>query len=139
VEERRDYVLHLIDLLKVRSRSTLEIPQQARVYLADELEYDADATAKHWKDPETSARLSVVRDALDAVEAWEPAAIEAALRAAAVTAGVGFGKVAQPLRIALTGSAASPGIDQVGVLLGRERTLARIDAARERLALSGAQ
>jgi glutamyl-tRNA synthetase len=139
VEERRDYVLHLIDLLRVRSRSTLEIPEQARVYLADELEYDAEATAKHWKDPETSARLAVVRGALAGVDAWEPAAIEAALRGAAVTAGVGFGKVAQPLRIALTGSAASPGIDQVGVLLGRERTLARIDAARERLAVSGAQ
>jgi glutamyl-tRNA synthetase len=138
-EERRDYVLHLIDLLKVRSRSTLEIPQQARVYLADELEYDAAAVAKHWKDPETSARLGVVRDALAGVEAWEPAAIETALRAAAETAGVGFGKVAQPLRIALTGSAASPGIDQVGVLLGRQRTLARVDAARERLAVNQAQ
>ena len=139
VEGRRDYVLHLIDLLKVRSRSTLEIPQQARVYLADELEYDAEATARHWKDPETSARLGLVRDALAGVEAWEPTAIEAALRGAAQSARVGFGKVAQPLRIALTGSAASPGIDQVGMLLGRERTLARIDAARERLAAKGAQ
>jgi glutamyl-tRNA synthetase len=47
--------------------------------------------------------------------------------------------VAQPLRIALTGSAASPGIDQVGVLLGRDRTLARIDAAREWLAVNAAR
>ena len=140
IEDRQEYVLHLIDLLKVRSRTTLEIPQQARVYLVDEMEYDAEATAKHWKDAaETSARLGTVRDALAGVDPWEPAAIEAALRAAAVPAGVGFGKVAQPLRIALTGSAASPGIDQVGVLLGRDRTLARIDAARERLAMSAAQ
>jgi len=133
VAGREEYVLHLIDLLKVRTRSTLEIPQQARVYLADAVEYDEAATAKHWKDPETSARLAAVRDALAAVEPWAPAEIEAALRTAAEGVGVGFGKVAQPLRIALTGSAASPGIDQVAILLGRERTLARIDAARARL------
>jgi glutamyl-tRNA synthetase len=140
IAEREEYVLHLIDLLKVRSRSTLEIPQQARVYLSDGVEYDPEATAKHWKDAaETSQRLETVRDALAGVDPWEPAAIEAALRAAAQTAGVGFGKVAQPLRIALTGSAASPGIDQVGVLLGRGRTLARIDAAREWLAVNAAQ
>ena len=139
IEDRRDYVVHLIELLKVRSRSTLEIPQQARIYLVDEIEYDEAAAAKHWKDPETSSRLGVVRDALAGVEAWESAPIEAALRAAAETAGVGFGKVAQPLRIALTGSAASPGIDQVAILLGRERTLSRIDAARERLAMSQTQ
>jgi glutamyl-tRNA synthetase len=134
VEGREEYVLHLIEVLKVRSRSTLEIPQQARVYLADAVEYDEAAVAKHWKDAETAPRLRAVRDALAALEPWAPAEIEAALRGAAEGLGVGFGKVAQPLRIALTGSAASPGIDQVGVLLGRERAIGRIDAALERLA-----
>jgi glutamyl-tRNA synthetase len=47
---------------------------------------------------------------------------------------VGLGKIAQPLRLALTGSAASPGIDFVVAAMGRERVLRRIDAARERLA-----
>jgi glutamyl-tRNA synthetase len=46
--------------------------------------------------------------------------------------------VAQPLRVALTGSAASPGIDHVVFLLGRQQALARIDRARERIGASGA-
>jgi glutamyl-tRNA synthetase len=134
VEARRDWLVHLLEQLKVRARSIHEIPRMARVYLADEVEYDADSVAKQWKDPATAERLGVSRDALQALEPWTVEAIEPALRAAAERAGVGFGKVAQPLRVALTGSSASPGIDHVVYLLGREGALRRIDRARERLA-----
>jgi glutamyl-tRNA synthetase len=130
VEPRRAWLLHLIGLLAARARSVLEIPAQARLYLTDEVPYDADDVARQWKDAEAaSARLAAVREALAAVEPWSVEAIEAGLRGAAERAGVGFGKVAQPLRVALTGSAASPGIDHVAFLLGRERSLLRIDAA----------
>ncbi len=74
-----------------------------------------------------------MREVVAGLEPWSPEAIEGGLRAAAEAAGTGFGKIAQPLRVALTGSAASPGIDHVVFLLGRERTLARIDRAVERL------
>ncbi|HEU4452597.1 MAG TPA: glutamate--tRNA ligase family protein, partial [Longimicrobium sp.] len=135
VESRRDWLLALVDQLKVRSRTLPEIVPQARVFLADELEYDPDAVAKVWKDPaESAARLGVVREALEGLEPWEAGAVDGALRAAAERAGVGLGKVAQPLRLALTGSAASPGIDFVVAAMGRERVLRRIDAARARLA-----
>ncbi|HEX6036508.1 glutamate--tRNA ligase [Longimicrobium sp.] len=133
VETRRDWLLHLLELIKVRVRKTTEIPAQARVYLTDEVFYDPGAVEKQWKDPATSERLGAVRDALRAVEPWTLEGIEGALRAAAEGLGVGFGKVAQPLRVALTGSAASPGIDHVVYLLGRDRALARIDHARERI------
>jgi glutamyl-tRNA synthetase len=53
--------------------------------------------------------------------------MEASLRQLAEQRGIGAGKLCQPLRVALTGSAASPGIFDVLVLLGRERSLARID------------
>jgi glutamyl-tRNA synthetase len=133
-EARRDWLLHLLEQLKVRARGIYEIPKMARVYLAGEVEYDADSVAKQWKDPATAERLGVARDALHALEPWTVEAIEPALRAAAERVGVGFGKVAQPLRVALTGSSASPGIDHVVYLLGREGALRRIDRARERLA-----
>jgi glutamyl-tRNA synthetase len=134
IEARRDWLLHLLELLKVRARSVNEIPQMARVYLADEVEYDADAVAKQWKDPHTAERLGRVRQALQGLEPWTVEAIEPALRAAAESLGVGFGKVAQPLRVALTGSSASPGIDHVVYLLGREGAVRRIDRAVERMA-----
>jgi glutamyl-tRNA synthetase len=132
-DARPAWLLALVDALKVRSRSTLEIAPQARPLIGETVEYDEAAVAKHWKDPATAERLKAVRDVLGTLEPWTPEAIEPALREAAENAGMGFGKVAQPLRVALTGSAASPGIDQVLWVMGRERALARIDAALRRI------
>jgi glutamyl-tRNA synthetase len=138
VEGRRDWLLHVIELLKVRARKVEEIRDQSRVFFGDAVRYDPDSVAKQWKNPATADRLLAVRTALETVEPWTVEAIEAALRAAAEGLGVGFGKVAQPLRVALTGSAASPGIDHVVFLLGRGQALARIDRARERIGPTGA-
>jgi glutamyl-tRNA synthetase len=133
LETRRGWLLHLLELLKVRARKIEEIRDQSRIFFGDAVEYDPDSVAKQWKDPATADRLLAVRTALEGLQPWTVEAIEAGLRAAAEGLGVGFGKVAQPLRVALTGSAASPGIDHVVFLLGRERALARIDRARERI------
>jgi glutamyl-tRNA synthetase len=141
VEARHDWLRTLIDLLKPRSRTTLDMAVQARIYLAPAVEeYEAEAVAKHWsREPEAvEARLLAVRDALREVEPWEPAAVEARLREVAERQGVGFGKVVHPLRLALVGSSASPGIDAVVALLGPEVVAERIDAAVERIRSAGA-
>ncbi len=120
----------LLDLLKVRARTTDEIVRQAIPYVADGFEYDADAVAKQWKDKTASSEiLFATREALSAAPAWEAEPLEVALRAVAEAKGMGAGKIFQPLRVALTGSAASPGMFDVLTLLGRDRSLARIDAA----------
>ena len=139
VEARREWLLHLLELLKVRARSVNEIPAMARIYFTDHVAYDPDAVAKQWKDPLTAERLGIVRDALASLEPWTVEAIEGALRGAAERAGVGFGRVAQPLRVALTGSSASPGIDHVVYLLGRAGALERIGRARAELSAGMAQ
>jgi glutamyl-tRNA synthetase len=61
-----------------------------------------------------------------AVTDWSAGALEDAVRRVAEDAGIGLGKVAQPLRAALTGRTTSPGIFDVLALLGREESLARI-------------
>jgi glutamyl-tRNA synthetase len=125
----------LLELLRVRSRTIDELVQQAVPYLRDALEFDEEAVAKQWmKDPAAAdALLAGAREALAALPAWEPSAMEPALRAEAERRGVGAGKLFQPLRVALTGVAATPGIFDVLDLLGRERSLARIDEARARI------
>jgi glutamyl-tRNA synthetase len=138
LEARPPWLVTLIDLLKVRARSTLEIAPQARALLGDGVTYDEAAVAKQWRDPATADRLLAVREALAAAEPWTPEAMEPVLRGVAERLGVGLGKVAQPLRVALTGSAASPGIDQVLWLMGREKALGRIDSAVAHIASSGA-
>ncbi|MDN5862998.1 MAG: glutamate--tRNA ligase, partial [Salinisphaera sp.] len=89
---------------------------------------DEKAAAKHIKAP-AGERLAEMRAALADLAGWTPEAIHAAVHAVAAAAEVGMGKVAQPIRVAVTGTAVSPPIDQTLWLLGREKTLARLDAA----------
>ncbi|MFL5580001.1 MAG: glutamate--tRNA ligase [Gemmatimonadaceae bacterium] len=131
---RRDWYLRLLDLLRVRARTVDDIVRQARPYFRDEIEYDREAVEKQWKDAAATADvLAAAADRLRTVPAWEPEPMEASLRALADERGVAGGKVFQPLRVALTGFAVSPGIFDVLVMLGRERAIARIDRAAERL------
>ncbi len=127
---RGAWYLGLIDLLKVRARTLDELARQATPYLRVTIAYDPEAVEKQWKDrPATRNLLVAVRDTLTTTDPWEPGPMEANLRRVADQHGVGAGKLFQPLRVALTGSAASPGIFDVLLLLGRERSLERIDAA----------
>ena len=121
-----------VDLLKVRARTIDDIVRQAEPYFRETITYDPDAVAKQWKDRAgTASVLAQVRDALADVTQWDPAVMEEALRVLAERLGLGekAGKVFQPLRVALTGLAASPGIFDVLQMLGRDRALARIDDA----------
>ena len=129
---RREWLLALLELLKVRARTVDDIVAQSSPYFLDVIAYNPDAVAKQWKDrASTVASLRGIRDALAALPAWEPGAMEAELRALAERMGLGdkAAKLFQPLRVALTGESASPGIFDVLAILGRERSLTRLDAA----------
>jgi glutamyl-tRNA synthetase len=130
VDERAGWLYGLIDLLKVRSRRIDDIVRQAAPFLRDKIEYEDDAVAKAWKDRESTREiLAAARAALAASSSWTGEALEQALRQLAEERGLGAGKLFGPLRVALTGQAASPGIFDVLTLLGRDRSLERVDAA----------
>jgi glutamyl-tRNA synthetase len=134
---RREWYRRLLDLLRVRARTVDDVVRQAVPYFVDDVEYDPDAVANQWKDRAASADiLRALRDELAALEAWEPAALEDRLRQLGERRGLAAGKLFQPLRVALTGVAVSPGIFDVLDLLGRETSLRRIDRALEELSRS---
>jgi glutamyl-tRNA synthetase len=89
--------------------------------------YEDNAVAKHWaKDPDAAVdRLERLDAAFDAAD-WDAESLESALRALGEQIGVGAGKLIHPLRVALTGNMASPGIFDVLVILGRERSKQRV-------------
>ncbi len=121
--------------LAPRSRTFGDMARLSRPYIGPVREYDAKATRRNWyRDPAaTTAVLSAVRDRLAATP-WEAAALETELRGLAGELEVGAGKVFQPLRVALTGVAASPGIFDVLLILGRERSVRRVERALGRIA-----
>ena len=134
LEERREWYLSLIDLLKTRARRIPDLVDLARPFLTEEVEFDPKAVAKHWfKAPaEVLEQLIALRTALEAAT-WEPEALEEVIRGYAEEISVGAGRVIHPLRVAVTGRDASPGIFEVLTFLGRVTVLARLDDAIARL------
>jgi glutamyl-tRNA synthetase len=132
LEQRHEWFVSLLELLKVRARTIDDIVRQAEPFFRGAITYDPDAVAKQWKDrAATTEILLQAREVLAAEPEWTAASMEEALRALAERLGFGekAGRVFQPLRVALTGLAASPGIFDVLLALGRDRALTRIDDA----------
>jgi glutamyl-tRNA synthetase len=125
--QRMPWYLRLLDLLRVRARTIDEIVRQALPYFQESVQFDPAATAKHWSDGARDL-VQAARERL-AASSWDAAALEETLRELAQSRGIGAGALFQPLRVALTGSSASPGIFDVLVLLGRDVSLNRLDAA----------
>jgi glutamyl-tRNA synthetase len=111
-----------------RAKTMKEMAQNSRFFFIDRIEIDAKAAAKHLAG-DAVPTLSAVRARLAALPQWDAAAIHTALNDLASERQSGLGKIAQPVRVAVTGTAVSPPIDATLELLGRERALARIDAA----------
>jgi glutamyl-tRNA synthetase len=113
--------------LRERSKTLVEMAELARPFFVESVSVDEKAAAKHL-DAGGKASLAKARQALAAVSPWSAQAIDGALKSVAETAGVGLGKVAQPVRVAVTGSTVSPGIGETLELIGKDASLRRIDA-----------
>ncbi len=112
--------------LKLRAKTLEELTDNSSVYLENRpLELTPDAAGL--LDGEGGARLVRLASVLAQTESWDREALESAVRAFAEREGVKLGKVAQPLRAALTGATVSPGIFEVLAILGRNESLARVN------------
>ena len=116
----------LMPALKERAKTLTELGDAA-AFLAQPLPLPFEPKAKALLTPEVRLMLRDVAGALEKTD-FSPPAIDATLRAFADTTGRKLGQVAQPLRAALTGSTASPGIDLTLAALGKEEALARLHA-----------
>jgi glutamyl-tRNA synthetase len=121
----------VVNLQKTRARTIPAIAETSLRYLVDPVQYDGPAVQKHWlKEAEATREiLAAERKVIAGADPFDAETLEAGLRAVAKSREVGFGKVIGPLRVALLGVQDSPGIFDVILLLGRERSIQRIDAA----------
>ncbi|MFB9066658.1 glutamate--tRNA ligase [Pseudofulvimonas gallinarii] len=118
--------------MRERAQTLAEMAGKSRHWYAPLQGFDEAAAGKHLVAA-AAAPLRAVHAKLAAVDDWRIDTVHAALVDAAAELQVGMGKVAQPLRVAITGSAASPSIDVTVYLAGRDRALQRIDDALARI------
>ncbi len=112
-----------------RTKTLKEMALASRFFFTDALDYDAKAVAKHLTAA-ARAMLATLRERLAALAAWDAPSIHGTIEALAAELAVGLGKVAQPLRVAVSGGTVSPPIDATLALLGRARPLARLEPGR---------
>ncbi len=118
----------VIVALRDRVHTLKEMAERAKIWYGPISEWDDKAVAKHLKNDSAVAVLEAAKELL-ADCAWQPEPIHQVIEQVAAKLGLGMGKVAQPLRVAMTGTQVSPSIDYTIYLAGRGPALGRIDSA----------
>jgi glutamyl-tRNA synthetase len=127
--DERGTVTAVAPLIQERAKRLTEVAPQVRFLLQEHLTIEPASWDKVMTTPEAPIALAGAVAALEGLEVWSVAAIEAALRGMLAAAGLSAGKGLQPVRVAITGSSVSPPLFESLAALGRERSLARIAAA----------
>ena len=118
-----------VDAQRERAKTLLEIVENSKMFYGD-ITLDEKAAKKHLR-PVVGEPLTKLRDEFVSQKDWQGSALHKVIETVAASFELNMGKIAQPLRVAITGSGASPSIDVTLDLVGRERTLARLDKALE--------
>jgi glutamyl-tRNA synthetase len=118
----------IVESQRERSKTLKEMALASRFFFEAPASYDEKAARKNL-NAETKPLLEQARAALAGLTEWTAPAIHGAIQALAEQTGAGLGKIAQPLRVAVSGGGVSPPIDQTLAILGRVETLARVDRA----------
>lgn len=124
----------LVDLVKVqaeRCKTLSEICEKSRYFYQDVIVYDEDAVEKQ-VPPALLEPLTLLYRRFIELIVWDKAALHQCLQEVSETLGVSLGKIAQPLRVIVTGSSMSPSIDVTLALLGKTRTLSRLQRILKR-------
>jgi glutamyl-tRNA synthetase len=119
----------LVDLLRERSKTLVEMAALARFLVTDQIAYDARAAEKHLRR-ELTPLLADLHEELLALPDWSEPALERVFESVRARHGdLPMGKLAQPVRVAVTGGAVSPGIYETLAVLGKPRSVGRIAEA----------
>ncbi len=119
----------LVPLVQERMQTLAEVQRYAAAFFADEVELDEASVAKVFGKAGAPEAIAGARDGLAGLDAWDEEGIEGVLRGLSETLEMGFGKVAQPIRVAVTGSSVSPPLFESIALLPRDVVISRLDAA----------
>jgi len=121
-------VVKVIDALRERSKTLVEMAQGMKMFYQAFDRFDEKSASKQFK-PAAEPIIKALIAHYSQLEDWSSVAIHDVVKTVCVEQGVGFGKVGQPFRLALSGTGNAGSIDVVAELVGKERTLARLKLA----------
>lgn len=128
--EQGPFLESVIKTLNARSKTLVEMAEKALFYFQDKIVYDEKAAGKVLK-PIAAEPLKELLARFADMDAFTEPLLEDAFRAVMAKTGLKLGKIAQPVRVALTGRTASPGIFEIIEIIGKKKVMARIEKAIE--------
>jgi glutamyl-tRNA synthetase len=126
VAGKHGWFFSVLELLKPRAKRLEDFVSMGQYLFSDQIAFDATAVAKHVKADGMVDHLHAVDGTLRALDAFDPASLETAIRAVADARGVKAAALIQAIRVAVSGRTATPGLFEVLSLLGRDRVHARL-------------
>lgn len=126
--QKGPFIESVIRTLNARSKTLKDMADDAGFYFTDTVSYDEKAAKKLFK-PASLDPLSLLFDQLEALDEFKETDLENAFKAVMEKTGLKLGKIAQPVRLALTGKTASPGIFEIIEIIGKDKVLSRIKDA----------
>ncbi len=126
--EAGDYIMQVIETLQPRSKTLADMAEAALFYYQDDIAYDEKAAKKFLKAAALEP-LKLLADKLEALDDYTQSDLEDVFKAVMEETELKLGKIAQPVRVALTGRTASPGIFEIIAILGKDRVLPRLRKA----------
>jgi glutamyl-tRNA synthetase len=126
--EADDYIVQVIETLQPRSKTLADMAEAALFYYHSDIVYDEKAAKKFLKAAALEP-LKLLADKLEALENYTQSDLETVFLAVMDETGLKLGKIAQPVRVALTGRTASPGIFEIIAILGKDRVIPRLQKA----------
>jgi glutamyl-tRNA synthetase len=125
-----EYLLDVVDILRPRAETLNELADRAETFFYEQVNYDDDARRRL---AAAQGYLEDLERAFSRLEFFDDDAIDDLLHDYVQGQGVGLGKVLMPLRVALTGTTEAPGVVELVAIMGRQRTLARIGQALQKI------
>ena len=129
----REWLGRVLQLVRTRVKKLDQFPHEMRPFLAEALEFDEAAVAKHLRRPEIAPALAALARTFESVDPFCSAPLETALRAFADAHGLKAAALIHATRVATTGRSVSPGLFDVLELLGRDRVISRLADAQKLL------
>jgi glutamyl-tRNA synthetase len=128
--ESGEFLVKVVKTLVQRSKTMEEMATAATFYFTETIAYEEKAARKFLK-PDTRQPLHFLMDALSVIDVFTEENLENAFKSVMDKTGLKLGKIAQPVRVALTGKTASPGIFEITEIIGKEKVIRRLKQAIE--------
>ena len=123
---------NVLGLVKEKLKLLKELPDWTNYFFGEDYPFDPEAVKKSCSSPQTGDRLTKLADKFAAVDPWDTAGLEAALKSLAAELGIKTGELIHPCRVAVSGKSAGPSLYHTLEVLGRDRVLARLRRGAQR-------